>query len=143
MKLKKVNYFFGTSIILIGILRVLEVAFIILNIFVKNNDIDILSWIATPITWFHIIIMLGSIVMVFLNMKEYPNIMGGYLLALFAFFLELVFSGLLIMVYAFFESAMYLKAGTLIREKDFDFFSSNEKNNKKKVEETNWFFEDK
>ena len=50
---------------------------------------------------------------------------------------------LLLFVYVWFELVMYLKAGTMVREKDFDFFSSNEKNNKKKVEETNWFFENK
>lgn len=141
MKLKKVNNFFGISIIVIGFLRFLIPALGTLLMLTGNPLGDSMTTFAGIVGLYQIIIAIGSLTMIFLNMKENGRAVGGYLLQLLALGIELILPGILMFIYVFFEASMYIKAGSMIREKDLVLFSK-EKSEKEKMEKTDWFYND-
>lgn len=141
MKLNKVNNFFGTSIIVIGFLRFLIPALGTLLMLTSNPLGNNMTLVAGIVGLFQIAIAIGSIIMIFLNRIENPKAMGGYLLQLLALGIEIILPSILMFIYVFFEAALYLKAGNMIREKDLVLFS-NEKSEKEKMEKTDWFYND-
>ena len=142
MKLKRVNNFFGTSMILIGFFRFLISSLGTLIILSTHSNSDIISLFAGLIGLFQIVIGFGSIIMIFVNMKEYPNVILGYVIGLCAIALEFILPKIIFFVYVFVECGLYIKAGNTIRDKEFKLFSIDNDTNVK-TENTDWFFNDK
>ncbi len=152
MNLKKANDFFGISLSLIGLLKVL----LIVLIFVQSgniaaamvtggnaNTIDF-SIFSRGLGIAQIILAICSIIMIFINLKSSPDVVTGYLIGLGALALEIILPSIIYFVYVFVECGLYIKAGNKIRNKTLSFFNiSTSKSNEEMVENTDWFYKDK
>ena len=151
MNLKKVNDFFGFSLSLVGLLKVL----LIVLIFVQSgftaaaivtggnsNSIDFSTF--SGILGIVQLVLAGcSIVMIFVNLKSNPDVISGYIIGLAAIGLELILPSIIYFVYVFVECGLYIKAGNKIRNKSLSFFSiSTSKSNEEMKESTDWFYKD-
>ena len=129
MNLKKVNDFFGFSLSLVGLLKVL----LIVLIFVQSgftaaaivtggnsNSIDFSTF--SGILGIVQLVLAGcSIVMIFVNLKSNPDVISGYIIGLAAIGLELILPSIIYFLYVFVECSLYIKAGNKIRNKKLKF----------------------
>ena len=150
MNLKKVNDFFGISLSLIGLLKVLLIVLVMVQsgsiatamVTGGNAETVDLSTFSKILAYAQLILAAGSIVMIFVNMKRYPNVILGYVIGLCAIALEFILPKIIFFVYVFVDCGLYIKAGYTIREKEFKLFSIDNDTNVK-TENTDWFFNDK
>ncbi len=150
MKLKKVNDFFGMSLTIIGILKVVLIILVLIEsgnaatALVTGSEYSGLSLksFSAFIGYGQIILAISSIVMIFVNMKKYPGVIVGYLIGLGALALEVILPSIIFFIYAFVECGLYIKAGNTIRNKEFKLFNI-EEDSSAKVESTDWFYGDK
>ena len=150
MNLKKVNDFFGISLSLIGLLKVLLIVLVMVQsgsiatamVTGGNAETVDFSTFSKILAYAQLILAAGSIVMIFVNMKRYPNVILGYIIGLCAIALEFILPKIIFFVYVFVECGLYIKAGNTIRDKEFKLFSIDNDTNVK-TENTDWFFNDK
>lgn len=149
MNLKKVNDFFGMSLSLVGLLKVL----LTVLIFVQSgaaataivtgeeaNIVDI-TWFSRGIGGAQLILAVCSIIMIFINLTYSPDVVVGYLMGLAAVALEFILPSIIYFLYVFAECGLYIKAGNKIRNKSSNFFStSTSKTSKEKKKNTDWFY---
>ena len=149
MNLKKVNDIFGIALSWIGLLKVLLIVLVmfqsgsIATAMVMGGEaatFDI-STFSTILGYAQLIFAASSIVMIFVNIKKYPEVILGYILGLVAIALEFILPSIIFFLYVFAECGLYIKAGNILRNKEFKLF--NVENEKVKVENTDWFFNDK
>ena len=150
MNLKKVNDFFGISLSLIGLLKVLLIVLVMVQsgsaatalvMGGAANTVDF-SIFSTLLGFAQLFFAAGSIIMIFVNIKKYPNVILGYFIGLCAITLEFILPKIIFFIYVFVECGLYIKAGNMIRNKELKLFGiDNEKNIK--TENTDWFFNDK
>lgn len=101
-----------------------------------------LSTYSTYLAYAQVFLAICSIVMIFVNSKRYPEVISGYLMGLLAIGLEFLLSGILYLIYIFFECSLYIKAGEKIRNKKLKLFYINHNVNID-LKDTEWFFKDK
>ncbi len=150
MKLKKVNDFFGMSLTIVGILKIVLIILVMIEsgnaatALVTGKEYSGLSFtsFSRMIGYAQLILAVASIVMIFVNLKKYPGVIVGYLIGLGALALELILPSIIFFIYAFVECGLYIKAGNTIRNKEFKLFSI-EEDNTAKTESTDWFYGDK
>lgn len=146
MNKQKVNNIFAYGIFGIGVLKILLSIFIFMQTFTNVNAVfngGEVSWSNWPLIInlvgvFEIILMLGTIVMIFVNIKTQPELIPWYLLGLGAVALEFVISsGILALLL---QCGMYMKAGSSIRKKNMEYKNVVPSNNKKLIKNTDWFY---
>lgn len=150
MNLKKVNDIFGISLSLVGLLKVLLIVLVmvqsgsIATSMVMGGEANTINLkpFSTFIGYMQLILAAGSIVMIFVNMKKFPEVILGYVIGLCALALEFILPSIIFFVYVFVECGLYIKAGNTIRNKEFKLFGVDNDSNVK-VENTDWFFNDK
>ena len=150
MKLKKVNDFFGMSLLITGILRILIMIFVLIQsgnaavAMATGGDAKLVdaSFLGDFIAILQIVIAACSIVMIFVNIKSYPEVIMGYVIGILALVLEIILPAILFFIYGFVEGGLYIYASNVIRNKKFKLFSI-EENSNQKVENTDWFYGDK
>lgn len=151
MNLKRLNNFFGISLSLIGLLKVILMVLIFVQSGIAatsmvtggNTKMADFSIISKPLGIMQLILAVCSIVMIFVNIKPYPDVILGYIIGLIAVGLELILPPIVYSVYVFIESALYIKAGNKIRDKKSGFLDiSNTKSKEEKVKSTDWFYKD-
>lgn len=150
MKLKKVNDFFGMSLTIVGILKIVLIVLVMIES--GNAAVALVSGgsysgfnfksFSVLIGYAQLILAGASIVMIFVNMKKYPGVIVGYLIGLGAIALEIILPSIIFFIYAFVECGLYIKAGNTIRNKEFKIFSI-EEDKSVKTESTDWFYGDK
>ena len=152
MRLEKVNDFFGLSLSVVGFSKVLLIVLVFVTSgtaatalvtggTAKTTD---LSGFSATLGILQLILAACSIIMVFVNLKSFPDASVGYLIGLAAVGLELILPSIIYFCYVFVECALYFKAGKKIRNKNGSLFSVSEtKSNKEKMESTDWFYNDK
>lgn len=151
MNLKKVNEFFGISLLAIGILKILLMIFIFIRSgyaavsMVNGEEVNVLdvSFISDTLGIIQIVIAFCSIIMIFVNIKSNPETIGGYLVGIVALGLEIILPSILFFIYGFVEGALYITASNKIRNKKFKLFTIEDENSNQKVESTDWFYNDK
>lgn len=149
--MKKVNEFFGISLSLIGILKILLMIFIFIgsassaNALVNegtSNSFDS-SMFSKPLAIIQLIFGGLSIIMIFANIKSDLDIVTGYVMGIIALALELFLPSIVHFVAVWVEAFLYVKGGNKIRSKSLNLFNiSFEKTNEEKVESTDWFYGD-
>lgn len=117
---KKINYFCGYAFFLFGNLRIIIVLMglvlmgnTVINLSGGNTNVisyELFEIIATILGLFQILLGIISIIMIFLNKKDNPEVVSGYLYALGGFLLGFVSSVFTV----FFEASLYMKAGSKI-----------------------------
>ena len=150
MNLKKVNDIFGIALSWIGLLKVLLIVLVMFQsgsiataMVIGGDAVSFdLSTFSTLLGYAQLIVAVGSIVMIFVNMKRYPEVIIGYVIGLCALALEFVLPSIIFFLYVFVECALYIKAGNKLRNKEFKLFGVDTESNVK-VENTDWFFNDK
>ncbi len=111
---------------------------------VMGGDVDTidLNPFSSFIGYMQLIFAAGSIVMIFVNIKRYPEVIIGYIIGLAALALEFILPSIIFFLYVFVECGLYIKAGNILRNKEFKLFGVDNESNVK-VENTDWFFNDK
>lgn len=147
MSLKKVNEFFGISLLIIGILKILLMIFIFIQsgsaavstvtggeakLFDASSFSDILGIV-------QIVFAICSIFMIVINIKKYPDVIIGYVIGLVALGLEIILPAIVFFIYGFVEGVLYINASNKIRNKKFNLFNIEEDSNQK-IESTDWFY---
>ncbi len=151
MNLKKVNEFFGISLLVIGILKILLMVFIFIRSgsaavsMVNGEEVNVLdvSFVSDTLGIIQIIFAFCSIIMIFVNVKKYPESIVGYLIGLIALGLEIILPAIVFFIYGFVEGGLYIMASNKIRNKKFKLFSIETDDSNQKVESTDWFYNDK
>ncbi len=150
MNLKKVNDIFGIALSWIGLLKVLLIVLVMFQsgsiataMVIGGDAVSFdLSTFSTLLGYAQLIVAAGSIVMIFVNIKRYPDVILGYIIGLGAITLEFILPKIIFFVYVFVECGLYIKAGNTIRNKEFKIFGIDNDTGVKK-ENTDWFFDDK
>ncbi len=141
MLAKKINRFYGYAFCALGIIRVIIVliGFCLLgnslSNFFKGSNVNIsydsFETICIIIGFAQILLAIFSIPMIFVNKKENPEVISGYLYGLGAPFISFFASGFTI----FFEVSLYMKAGSKILE-----ITSSYSKIQKREANTEWFY---
>ena len=150
MNLKKVNDLFGISLSLMGFFKVLLIVLVMVQsgsaatALVTGGNAPEYSFetFSTILGLAQLVLAAGSIVMIFVNIKKYPDVIVGYIIGLFALALEFILPSIIFFVYVFVECGLYIKAGNIIRNKEFKLFGIDNDSNVN-VESTDWFYNDK
>ncbi len=150
MSLKKVNEFLGNSLLAIGILKILLMIFV----FIQSGNAAVsmvtggeaklfdVSFLGDFVGVLQIVVAVCSVVMIFVNIKKYPEVIMGYLIGILAVILEIILPAIIFFIYGFIEGIIYIKAGNVVRNKEFKLFSI-ETDSSEKIENTEWFYGDK
>ena len=151
MNLKKVNEFFGISLLIIGILKILLMIFI----FIQSSSAAMstvtagetkavdASFFSKSLGIIQIVFAFCSIIMIFVNIKSYPETIVGYLVGIVALSLEIILPAIIFFIYGFVEGYLYIMASNKIRNKKFKLFAIEDENSNQKIECTDWFYNDK
>lgn len=135
---------------MVGALKLLLTVLIILqlgtNIVAIMNGEDINTYtyanFSVIIGFTEIILALGSIIMIFVNIKHNSEVITGYLFGLGAIILELITPSFLIIFLVFVQCGMYMKAGTKIINKNIN-YKSEHRTSKKTIKNTDWFYSER
>ena len=109
MNLKKVNDIFGIALSWIGLLKVLLIVLVMFQsgsiataMVIGGDAVSFdLSTFSTLLGYAQLIVAAGSIVMIFVNIKRYPDVILGYIIGLGAITLEFILHNPIIL--GFFE----------------------------------------
>lgn len=150
MSLKKVNDFFGISLSIMGILKVILILLILVQSGTaakamvtggEQSDFSFSS-VSRILGYGQIILAVCSIVMIIANIKKHPEVIIGYVIGLLALVLEVILPSIVYFIYVFIECALYIQAGNTIRNKKLKLFSI-EEDSSERVQSTDWFYNDK
>ncbi len=148
MNVKKANEFFGYALFTLGALKIIALIIIIANIVTNLNSIFsggsasyeyLPTSFTTALSYAELILIIGSVVMIILNMKKQKEVVIGYLYVLGAVLIELIAPSIMSIGVVIVQSSMYMKAAGKIRSKNSLFDERND-SNKKLVKNTEWFF---
>lgn len=150
MSLKKVNEFLGNSLLAIGILKILLMILVLIQSgnaavsMVTGGEAKLfdVSFLGDFVGVLQIVVAVCSVVMIFVNIKKYPEVIMGYLIGILAVILEIILPAIIFFIYGFIEGIIYIKAGNVVRNKEFKLFSI-ETDSSEKIENTEWFYGDK
>lgn len=145
--LKTINNFFGylfytvaVSKIFVVFLTLLQLGTNLTAIFnggnVKSNYFPILT---TVLGFAELVLLIGSIVMIIINIKKQPGVITGYLYGLGGILLELIMPSSMGIVILFVQFSMFMKAGSKIRSKNIG-YERESKTTKKMIKNTDWFY---
>lgn len=138
--MKGFNDFLGNCYLVTGSLKsILVIILIIQLITVLTGGSATVSSTTTSgiIGLLELFLLVTSIVMLIVNsVKSYGKANTGHLVGIFAIGLELIFSGILLIFFSFFQCFCLLKAGMLIKNAGLN------KEEVKDLKSTEWFFED-
>ena len=152
--MKKANQIFGYSLYALGAIKIILVVLMLFTLVANIGTITQggnvnLFYTTTAFVTFTIILgfveiglVIGSIVMIILNIKKCPEVIIGYVMGLGAVLTEFIFSGL---IGLFIQCGLYMKGGSKIVKINSNYSYNNgngPKTTKKQIEDTNWFYED-
>lgn len=149
MNIKRVNDFFSYVYIATGIFK----AFFILLLFLKmgTNIISIFnggSWdydnfdiVSNLIGFLQFFLLIGSIVMILLNIQRIPEVIPGYLYGLLPALIEIFVPSFIYLYIVLPNCGLYISAGYKIMRKNSD-GRTIIKTSKKKIKNTDWFYRD-
>lgn len=150
ISIKKVNEFFGYTLCIVGISKIVLIILVLLK--VSSNLVSIFNgeyietdsyqMISTIIGSAQLILAVSSIVMIIINIKKQPEVITGYLWGLGALSIEFITPPIMLIFVIFAECGIYIKAGCKIRDKSLGYDRKN-KTTKKMVQNTEWFYADK
>lgn len=150
MSLKKVNEFFGISLLTIGILKILLMILVLIQSgnaavsMVTGGEAKLFdaSFLGDFVGILQIVVAACSFIMIFVNIKKYPEVIMGYVIGILALILEIILPAIIFFIYGFVEGILYINASNVVRNKKFKLFSI-ETDSSEKVENTDWFYGDK
>lgn len=150
MNVRKLNEIFGYGLFVVGALKLLLAVLVILqfgtNIAAimngENIETDTYANLSMTVALAQIILALGSIIMIFVNIKRNPEVITGYLLGLGAIMLEFITPSFLTIFMVFVQCGMYMKAGTKITNKNVS-YKSEHKTSKRTIKNTDWFYSER
>jgi len=150
MSIRKLNKIFGYGLFVVGALKLLLAVLVILqfgtNIAAimngENINTDTYANFSMIVALAQIILALGSIIMIFVNIKRSPEVITGYLLGLGAIMLEFITPSFLVIFMVFVQCGMYMKAGTKITNKNVS-YKSEQRTSKKTIKNTDWFYSER
>lgn len=150
MSIRKLNEIFGYGLFVVGALKLLLAVLVILqfgtNIAAimngENINTDTYANFSMTVALAQIILALGSIIMIFVNIKRSPEVITGYLLGVGAIMLEFITPSFLVIFMVFVQCGMYMKAGTKITNKNVS-YKSEQRTSKKTIKNTDWFYSER
>ena len=150
MDVKSLNRIFGYSLYGIGAAKAILFIIILMTVGTNFNlikdggnvDLSLYQMFARVIAIIQLIVAIGSFVMIVLNIKVQPKTIIWYIWALIALGLEIILPSLIMVFFIFAEIGMYMNAGRKILKADGMEVGSSNKDVKKTLESTAWFYED-
>ncbi|MGN1269578.1 MAG: hypothetical protein ACI4UU_01745 [Clostridia bacterium] len=150
MSVRKLNEIFGYGLFGVGAFKLLLVVLIILQLGTnitaimngQNINTNYYTNFSKTIGLAQIILAIGSIIMIFVNIKNTPEVITGYLLGLGALMIEFIIPSFLLIFVAFAQCGMYMKAGAKIKNKNMS-YKTEHKTRKKAIKNTEWFYSDR
>ena len=147
MNTRKIDQVFGYGLLAVGVLKsifaLLVIAQIIINFTVLMNGGYINSNyypnFSAILGLTQIIIALGSIVMIFVNIKRRTEAILGYLLGLGALAIEFIIPSFLMVFVVFAQCSLYIKAGFELINQNTN-YKYEKRTNKKMIKDTDWFY---
>lgn len=145
--IKRTNEIFGCAFYVLGISKALLVFFVLLKAFtnisivlnggeIKNEYFPTLT---NAVSYLELVLLIGSIVMMIINIKKQPETIKGYLWGLGAISLEFILPSIMMAFALFAQCSMFIKAGNKIRKGSFNYNQEN-KTTKKMIKNTEWFY---
>jgi len=150
---RTINKIFGYGFFAVGALKVILLVLILTQF--TSNVADIFSGveidgnynnnfyvlISTGVGIAEWLLILGSIVMIFVNTNNQPETIKGYLIGLAAAAIEIIMPNIFVFYKIFVVAGMYMKAGSSIN-RNCSSYNYVQKISRKKIKDTNWFYED-
>lgn len=147
MGIKEWNRIFGYGHFIVGASKIILIFLLapkILSILNGENvDISSDNFFATLIGFIQIILIIGSIVMIILNMKRQPKIITGYLLGIGAALIEFILPSFILIFFIIAECGIYMKAGNKIISVNEGIDDKTSKDKKQIMKDTEWFYGNK
>lgn len=151
MNLKNANGFFGYGFFALGTLKSLFTILIFFQMF-TNINIALNGGDGTNYGYFpafsliiggiQFFLLIGSIIMIFINLTTRPKVILGYLLGLGAALLEVIVgSSIFYFLIVFAECGMYLKAGQKIINNNKIYKDEFVPKKRKKSKSSEWYYE--
>ncbi len=147
MNLKTVNEIFSYGLLAVGALKFILAILVLMQVLTNMNYIFAGGYINTYdyskfsviIGGAQIILAVGSIIMIFVNIKELPEVIPGYLWGLGAILIEFITPSFIYLFVLGAECGMYVKAGNKIRDKNAR-YKKNYKPKRQKNRKVEWFY---
>ena len=152
MNLKILNKIFAYGLFGVGALKIISVILVFMQtITILNNSGGELNYgyfmlFAVVVNWVSILLAIGSIIMIFANSVQQPEVIVGYLWGLGALFLPYIIPSWswLTILGLFAQCSMYMKAGSKIMDNNVIYKNEyRPKTSKKLIKHTEWFYRNK
>lgn len=145
--IRRTNEIFGYAFYVLGISKVLLVFLVLLKAFTNISVIlnggevnnEYFPTLTNVVSYLELVLLIGSIVMIIINIKKQPETIKGYLWGLGAISLEFILPSIMMIFALFAQCSMFIKAGNKIRKGSFNYNQEN-KTTKKMIKNTDWFY---
>lgn len=148
MILKKINEIFGYALFGVGALKMILVILLLIQFAtslgaIVNGELDFFynyTNLALMLGIAQFILAMGSVIMIIFNLTNQPEVIIGYLIGLGAILIEFFAPSFLTFISLSMECGMYMKAGSVIRQKNEIHKIEYRKPNRKTIKNTEWFY---
>lgn len=150
MNIKKINNAFGYILFSIGGLKTILLILILIKLLSSLNSIsdaneinvDLYSAFSTALGFVQLFTVIGSIIMIIINLiKGQAKMILGYLYGFGAILIELLVPSIMGIFTVLFECSLYMKGGSKIIKESKDYINYYG-TDKKMVKNTEWFYSD-
>ena len=151
MNTNKTNEIFGHALFIVGALKIVFTILVVMQlstnlVAISNGGTvngEYFPIFSTMLGSAQLILAVGSVIMIIVNSRNNPEVIGGYLIGLGALLLEFITPTILAFFVVFIECSLYMKAGSEIINKNSRYKKETKKSKRKVDASEEWFYSEK